>query len=210
MPHTDKNEAGFEDLWDRMERLAKSGDETERRSSRILARRLLSHTELPRSYAIRAHMALASLACAQDALHEAEDSHAKIPVKVPSKLQAELQITREAYKSKDTEEMVVIEGDEGPEDASGFTLSTTAQLGSGSHEEPIDLTVECGTQEEPIDLTLEHDSTPFENTSGKSYVDPACDHVGGAEVRSTGFSFWPRFKTPVLEAHESPAEATQT
>ncbi|KAH0253951.1 hypothetical protein KCU91_g18242, partial [Aureobasidium melanogenum] len=180
MPHTDKNEAGFEDLWDRMERLAKSGDETERRSSRILARRLLSYTELPRSYAIRAHMALASLACAQDALHEAEDSHAKIPVKVPSKLQAELQITREAYKSKETEEMIVIEGD----------------------EEPIDLTVECGTQEEPIDLTLEHDPTPFENTSGKSYVDPACDHVEGAEVRSTGFSLWPRFKRSSSYTHQ--------
>ncbi|KAG9729917.1 hypothetical protein KCU73_g11995, partial [Aureobasidium melanogenum] len=141
----------------------------------------------------RAHMALASLACAQDSLHEAEENHMKIHAKVPSKLQAELQNIREAYKSKKTEELIVIEGDEVAEDVSGSTPTTTAQLSSGSHEEPI-LTIEHGSQQEPIDLTLEHDPTLFENTSGKSHVDPISDHVKETGFRSTGFSFWPRSK----------------
>lgn len=193
MPLT-KKEKDFEVHWDRMEKLAKSGGKAERKLSRKLARRLVSFTGLPRSYGIRAHMALASLACAQDSRHEAEENHMKIHAKVPSKLQAELQIIREAYKSKKTEDLIVIEGDEAAEDASGSTLTTTAQLRSGSHEEPIDLTIEHGSQQEPIDLTFEHDPTLFENTSGESHVDPASDHVKETGFRSTGFSFWPRSK----------------
>ncbi|KAG9512217.1 hypothetical protein KCV07_g9598, partial [Aureobasidium melanogenum] len=193
MPLT-KKEKDFEVHWDRMEKLAKSGGKAERKLSRKLARRLVSFTGLPRSYGIRTHMALASLACAQDSRHEAGENHMKIHAKVPSKLQAELQIIREAYKSKKTEDLIVIEGDEAAEDASGSTLTTTAQLRSGSHEEPIDLTIEHGSQQEPIDLTFEHDPTLFENTSGESHVDPASDHVKETGFRSTGFSFWPRSK----------------
>ncbi|KAG9636432.1 hypothetical protein KCU64_g14589, partial [Aureobasidium melanogenum] len=190
MSHTEKKEEEFEDLWDRMERFAESGND----ESRDIARRLVSYTELPRSYAIRAHMALASLAYAQDDLHEAEANHAKIHVKASSKLQAELQIIKEAYKSKKTDKFIVVAEDEAAENASGSTLTTTAQLGPGSHEEPIDLTVEYGSQEEPIDLTIEHHPTRFENTCGRSHVDPACDHTAGTEVWSTGFSLWPRSK----------------
>lgn len=189
MPLTDM-EAEFEDLWDEMERLAKSGNEAERKRSCDIARDLVSYTDLPRSYRIRAHMALASLVCPQDALHEAKKKHAKIHDKVSS----ELQIMRKAYKNKGTEEGVVGEGDGPAEDASPYTFTITAQLQPGSQEEPIDLTVEDGNQDQPIDLTVDHDSGYFENTSSIIRANRDDNHVEGTEVLSTGFSLWPRYK----------------
>lgn len=90
---------------------------------------------------------------------------------------------REPYKSKETKEVIVIEEDEAGEDTSASTLPTIPQLG-------------LGTQEQPIDLTIEYDSTPFGYTGGKSVVNPTCDHVE-TEVRS-GFSLWPRSKVITL------------
>ncbi|KAH0339305.1 hypothetical protein KCU81_g7292, partial [Aureobasidium melanogenum] len=178
MPLADK-EAEFEDLWEQMEELTESGDKADKKLARAIAKHLVSYAGLPRSYGIRAHMALASLVYARDVLRDAEQNNAKIHVMIPSKLQAELQIIREAYKSKETEAMIVIDEDEAAEDTSESPRTTTAQLG-------------LGTQEEPIDLTLEYDSTPFENTCGRSLGDPACDQVE-TKARS-GLSLWPRSK----------------
>lgn len=182
--------AEFEDLWDQMEKLARSRDEAERKRSRDTAKDLVSYTDLPRSYRIGAHMALASLVCPRDSLHGVKKNHATIHVKVSS----ELQIIREAYKNRKTEGSVINERDEAVEEISASTLTTTPQLGPGSLEEPIDLTFEHGSQEEPIDLTFDHDSEHFENTSSFLRADCAGSHVEGTEVLSTGFSLWPRTK----------------
>ncbi|KAH0366323.1 hypothetical protein KCU65_g5489, partial [Aureobasidium melanogenum] len=186
-------EAEFEDLWEQMEELAELGDKADMKLARAIARHLVTYAELPSSYGIRAHLALASLVCARDALHEAEENEAKTQVRIPSELQAELQTIREAYKSKETKEVTVIEGDVDAEVSSASTLPTTLQLG-------------LGTQEEPIDLTLEHDPTSFEYTSSKPLVNPACDHVGGTKVRSTGFSLWPRSKHSYTRPQSIPSK----
>lgn len=190
MSHADEK-AEFEDLWDQMEKLAKSRDEAERNRSRNIAKDLVSYTDLPRPSRIRAHMALALLVCPRDALHKAKKNHATIHAKVSS----ELQIIREAYKNKETEESVVNERDEAVEETSASTLTRTPQLGPGSQEEPIDLTFEHGSQEEPIDLTFDHDSGYFENTSSLLRANCAGSHVEGTEVLSTGFSLWPTLLT---------------
>ncbi|KAK6007804.1 hypothetical protein QM012_004618 [Aureobasidium pullulans] len=140
MPLADK-EAGIKDLWDQMEKLAKS----------------VSYTELPQSCGIRSHMTMVLLLCVRDALY-GEKNHAEIHAKVAS----ELQLIREAYKNKETQEPVVIEEDEAIEDTLRSSLTARALLVPGS-------------QEEPIDLILEHDCISSGNTSGRSCVNTDCN-----------------------------------
>lgn len=189
MPLTGQ-EAKFEELWDQMEKLAQSDGKVEKKLSRSIARHLVKDSELSQSYRIRAHLALALLVCARDALREAEEAyaetHSEIPHELHAKMQAELQvelrIIREAYKGKETGEKTAVEEENNSvEDASASALTATTQLGAGS-------------QEHPIDLTVEHDPTPFENTSDRSHVNLDDKQVGKTDTLSTGFSLWSRVK----------------
>lgn len=180
MPHVTAKEV-FEDLWDQMEELSKSCDRKDGKLSRGIARHLVGYVNLPQSYRIRAHMALTSVLCAQDTLRDAEDDYAEVRAKISTgrhtqiqaELHAELQAIREAYKDDSTEERFVTPEDETVEDTTSSPSTTTTQLGPGS-------------QEDPIDLTLEDDMEPENNTCDQSPADSG--YVEGSDTMSERFS----------------------
>jgi hypothetical protein len=183
----------FEDLWDQMEELPKSCDKADGRLSRGIARHLVRCVELPQSYRIRAHMALASVLCAQDTFRAVEKDYAEVRAKISAglhaalqaELHAELKAIREAYKKDATETWDVTLDGEPVEDTTAFTLAGTDQLGSGS-------------QEDPIDLTLEDDSSPSDNTGHESFVDSG--YAEASDISSTRFSLPPRSMV-ILSVH---------
>ncbi|CAD0094805.1 unnamed protein product [Aureobasidium vineae] len=209
MAHADK-QAGFEKLWDQMEMLAKSRDKTDKKRSRGIAEDLVDdYSELPRSYHIRAYMALASLLCARDSLREVAEYHAEIQTearaelraKILAELQAELRTIREAYKNKAMQDCIVVEGDEAVENTQVSSLTATTQLGPGSQEELIDLTLDDGSifsnnnntsYSELIDLTLDDDCVPSNNSGDESSVNFDSGVEEGTDILSTQFSSPPR------------------
>jgi hypothetical protein len=154
-------QAVFEDLWEQMEELSKSCDKADGKLSRAIARQLVSYNDLPKSYRIRAHMALTSVLCAQDTFRDADRDYAEVQARVSAglhtqlqaELHAELQAIREAYEKDAAEEWTANLQDESIENR-----TAAAQLSAGS-------------QEDPIDLTLEDDSDTSDNTSENSYHD---------------------------------------
>lgn len=171
----------FEDLWDQMEELSKSCDRADGKLSRGIARHLVGYVDLPQSYRIRAHMALTSVLCAQDTLRDAEMDYAEVQAKVSTgrhaqiqaELHAELQAIREAYQNNSTEEWTLTTEDETVEDNTSSPSTTTNQLGPGS-------------QEDPIDLTLEDDTDPENSTSDQSPADSG--YVEGSDTMTERFS----------------------
>jgi hypothetical protein len=184
MSYADPEEA-FEDLWDQMEELSKSCDEADGKLSRAIARHLVHCVDLPQSYRIRAHMALASLLCAQDNFRDAKTDYAEVGAKISAglhaalqtELHAELQAIKMAYKKDAMKTWGVTLDDEPVEDTSASTLAATDQLGPGS-------------QDDPIDLTLEDDSSLFENIGNESFVDSG--YAEASDISSTRFSLPPR------------------
>lgn len=174
-------EDAFEDLWDQMEELARSCDRADGKLSRGIARHLVGYVDLPQSYRIRAHMALTSVLCAQDTLRDSEKDYAEVQVKVSTgrhtqiqaELHAELQAIREAYKNNSTEDLGAILEEETVDDTTSSPSTETAQLRSGSREDPID-------------LTLEDDTHPENNTSDHSPADSG--YVEGSHTMSSRFS----------------------
>ena len=180
MPHVTVEEV-FEDLWDQMEELSKSCDISDGKLSRGIARHLVGFIDLPQSYRIRAHMALTSVLCAQDALRDAEENYAEVQAKVSTgrhaqiqaELHTELQAIREAYKNDSIKERFVTPEDEAVEDTTSSPSTATTQRGFGS-------------QEDPIDLTLEDDSAPEHNASDGSPADSG--YMEGTDTMSAMFS----------------------
>jgi hypothetical protein len=178
----------FEDLWEQMEELSRSCDKADGKLARGIARHLVDYFDLPRSYRIRAHMALTSLLCAQDAEKDYAEVQCKIPAGLHSQLQeelhAELKAIREAYDHDATEEFTSTLQDESTEDTIASTPTETPQLGPGS-------------QEDPIDLTLDDDSSPSSNTRHESVDDSG--YAEATDTPSTRFSL-PR-STVTCTAH---------
>jgi hypothetical protein len=183
----------FEDLWDQMEELSKSCDKADGKLSRGIARHLVRCVDLPQSYRIRAHMALASVLCAQDTFRDVEKDHEEVRAKISAglhaalqaELHAELRAIREAYKKDTTETRNVTLDDEPVDDTTASTLAGTDQLGPGR-------------QEDPIDLTLEDNSSASDNTGNESSVD--FGYVEASDISSTRFSLPPRSMV-ILSVH---------
>jgi hypothetical protein len=186
-------EKAFDDLWDQMVELSKSCDEADGKLSRAIARHLVRCVNLPQSYRIRAHIALASLLCAQDAFRDVKKDYAEVRAKISASLHAalqaelyaELQAIRAAYEKDTTKTRDITLDDETVENTTVSTLAATDQLGPGS-------------QEDPIDLTLEDDSSPSDNPGNESFVDSG--YVEASDVSSTRFSLPPRSMV-ILSVH---------
>jgi hypothetical protein len=171
----------FEELWEQMEELSRSCVKADGKLARGIARYLVDHINLSRSYRIRAHMALTSLLCAKDALRDAEKDYAEVQCKISTglhtqlqeELHAELKVIREAYDHEATEERAVTSETESAEDTTASTPTETTQLGPGS-------------QEDPIDLTLDDDSNPTNSTGYESMADSGYAEATGTP--STQFS----------------------
>jgi hypothetical protein len=171
----------FEELWEQMEELSRSCDKADGKLARGISRPLVDHFNLSRSYRIRAHMALTFLLCAQDDLRDAEKDHAEVQCKISAglhtqlqeKLHAELKAIREAYDHDATEERAVTPETESAEETIASTPTETTQLGPGS-------------QEDPIDLTLDDDSNPTKNTGYESMADSG--YAEATDAPSTRFS----------------------
>jgi hypothetical protein len=172
-------QAVFEDLWEQMEELSKSCDKADGKLSRAIARQLVSYNDLPKSYRIRAHMALTSVLCAQDTFRDAEKDYAEVQARVSAglhahlqaELHAELRAIREAYEKDAAEECTANLQDEFIEN-----MTAATQLSAGS-------------QEDPIDLTLEDDSDTSDNTSDNSFIDSGYEEA--TDVLSARFSLPP-------------------
>lgn len=181
-------QAVFEDLWEQMEELSKSCDKADGKLSRAISRHLVSYSDLPKSYRIRAHMALTSVLCAQDTFRDAEKDYAEVQARVSAglhahlqaELHAELRAIREAYEKDAAEEWTANLQDESIEN-----LTAAVQLSAGS-------------QEDPIDLTLEDDSDTSNRTSDSSFNDSG--YKEATDVLSARFSL-PPDSTVLLSAH---------